>query len=53
MALHIQLSSEVKTATNARGLTDVGEVEQDLVLGEKHSKDMLEFFARKPHTCTP
>ncbi|PNW76570.1 hypothetical protein CHLRE_11g467699v5 [Chlamydomonas reinhardtii] len=45
LALHIQLSSELKTATNARALTEVGELEQDLVLGDKSSKDMLAYFA--------
>ncbi|GFR45030.1 hypothetical protein Agub_g6292 [Astrephomene gubernaculifera] len=45
LALHIQLSSELKTATNARSLTDVGELEQDLVLGEKTSKDLLAFLS--------
>ncbi|KAG2432231.1 hypothetical protein HXX76_009150 [Chlamydomonas incerta] len=45
LALHIQLSSELKTATNARSLTEVGELEQDLVLGDKSSKDMLAYFA--------
>ncbi|KAG2446991.1 hypothetical protein HYH02_008145 [Chlamydomonas schloesseri] len=45
LALHIQLSSELKTATNARSLTEVGELEQDIVLGDKSSKDMLAYFA--------
>lgn len=31
--------------TNERLLTDVGELEQDLVLGEKNSKDLVAFLS--------
>jgi syntaxin-binding protein 1 len=30
--------------THDRLLTDVGELEQDLVLGEKNSKDLINFL---------
>ena len=35
----------MKTVTSQRQLTDVGELEQDLVLGEKNSKDLISFLA--------
>ncbi|GIL82467.1 hypothetical protein Vretimale_11867 [Volvox reticuliferus] len=53
LALHIQLSSELRTATNARGLTDVGELEQDIVLGEKKSKDVLAFLTEHQSQMDP
>jgi hypothetical protein len=43
-AAHLQISHDLKAVTNQYGLTDVGELEQDLVLGEKTSKEMLEYL---------
>ncbi|MEW5299817.1 MAG: hypothetical protein WDW36_002793 [Sanguina aurantia] len=45
LSLHIQISSDLKTVTNERQLTDLGELEQDLVLGDKNSKDLINFLA--------
>lgn len=45
MSTHIQISSDLKAVTNERLLTDVGELEQDVVLGEKSSKDMIAFLS--------
>lgn len=44
MSLHIQVSSELKGVTNDRLLTEVGEIEQDLIFGEKTSKDLVTFL---------
>ncbi len=41
---HAQLSGELKTITNEKKLTDVGELEQDLVFNERTSKDLLAFL---------
>jgi hypothetical protein len=43
-AAHLQISHDLKAVTNQYGLTDVGELEQNLVLGEKTSKEMLEYL---------
>lgn len=40
----LQVSSDLKSVTHDRLLTDVGELEQDLVLGEKNSKDLINFL---------
>ncbi|KAG2501418.1 hypothetical protein HYH03_001201 [Edaphochlamys debaryana] len=53
LALHIQLSSELKSVTNARKLTDVGELEQDLVLGDKASKDLLAYLTEAQAQMDP
>jgi hypothetical protein len=45
------MSSELKQVTSDRQLTDVGELEQDLVLGEKNSKDLINFLAGKFEAC--
>lgn len=45
LSLHIQMSSDLKQVTSHRQLTEVGELEQDLVLGEKNSKDLINFLA--------
>jgi len=39
------MSSDLKQVTSHRQLTEVGELEQDLVLGEKNSKDLINFLA--------
>jgi len=44
LSLHIQISSDLRSVTNEHILTDVGELEQDLVLGDKHSKDLITFL---------
>lgn len=49
LSLHIQISEDLRKVTNERILTDVGELEQDLVLGEKNSKDMLAFLQENQH----
>ena len=55
----MQVSSELRTVTNARLLTDLGELEQDLVFGDKTSKELVNFLAgeeepsrRSCITCT-
>ncbi|GIL60067.1 hypothetical protein Vafri_14734 [Volvox africanus] len=53
LALHIQLSSELRTSTNNHNLTDVGELEQDVVLGEKTSKDLLAFLTEHQSKMDP
>ncbi|GLC77701.1 hypothetical protein PLESTF_001978000 [Pleodorina starrii] len=53
LAVHIELSTELKTATNARALTEVGELEQDVVLGEKTSKDLLAFLTEHQAEMDP
>ncbi|KAG1681301.1 hypothetical protein FOA52_007347 [Chlamydomonas sp. UWO 241] len=45
MSLHVQMSGQIKTATNSRLLTELGELEQDLALGDKNSKHMVQFLA--------
>lgn len=45
LSVHIYISSEIKNATNGRQLTDVGELEQDLVYGDKGSQDLIKFLA--------
>lgn len=45
LSLHIFLSSEIKAATNSRHLTDIGELEEDLVYGCKSSKELINFLA--------
>jgi hypothetical protein len=39
-----QISSEIKGATNQRALTDLGELEQDLVYGDRGSTDLIKYF---------
>ncbi|KXZ43944.1 VPS45 protein [Gonium pectorale] len=53
LALHISVSDSLKAATNARRLTDVGGLEQDLVLGEKRSKEMLAFLTENAPALDP
>ncbi|EFJ41877.1 hypothetical protein VOLCADRAFT_67807, partial [Volvox carteri f. nagariensis] len=53
LAMHIQLSTELQTATHARALTDVGELEQDVVVGEKNSKDLLAFLTEHQSQMDP
>eukprot|EP00195_Chlamydomonas_chlamydogama_P015339 CAMPEP_0202894092 /NCGR_PEP_ID=MMETSP1392-20130828/3544_1 /ASSEMBLY_ACC=CAM_ASM_000868 /TAXON_ID=225041 /ORGANISM="Chlamydomonas chlamydogama, Strain SAG 11-48b" /LENGTH=527 /DNA_ID=CAMNT_0049578655 /DNA_START=122 /DNA_END=1701 /DNA_ORIENTATION=- len=53
LSLHIQISSDIKLVSNQRSLTDVGELEQDLVLGEKNSKDLISFLADPSHQLAP
>jgi syntaxin-binding protein 1 len=45
LILVVQVSSELRTITNTRLLTDVGELEQDLMFGEKTSKELADFLA--------
>ncbi len=45
LSLHIFLSSEIKNATNSGALTDIGELEQDLVYGDKGSTELIKFMA--------
>ena len=40
----MQISSDLRSVTNERILTDVGELEQDMVLGDKNSKDLITFL---------
>lgn len=53
LSLHIYISTEIKTATNNRALTDVGELEQDLVNGEKGSKELITFLAENHAKLQP
>jgi hypothetical protein len=46
-----QISSDLKGVTHDRLLTDVGELEQDLVLGEKNSKDLINFLTGGESCC--
>ncbi|GMH46102.1 hypothetical protein BSKO_14066 [Bryopsis sp. KO-2023] len=41
LSLHIDITSELFQATNARKLKEMGELEQDVVYGDKHSKDIM------------
>lgn len=41
MSLHIDISRDLFQVTNDRHLKEIGELEQDLVYGEKHSKDII------------
>ena len=45
-----QISSEIKTITNARDLTALGELEQDLVCGDKGSGDLIKFLTGEGFT---
>ena len=47
MCTCVQVSSELRSVTNARLLTDLGELEQDLVFGDKSSKELINFLAGK------
>ena len=40
-----QISTHLREVAAQRQLTDVGEMEQDIVLGEKGSKDVINFLA--------
>ena len=40
-----QVSSELKNAVNSRALTALGELEQDLVCGDRDGQDLVKFFA--------
>uniref|UniRef100_A0A7S0UQ57 Uncharacterized protein n=2 Tax=Polytomella parva TaxID=51329 RepID=A0A7S0UQ57_9CHLO len=45
LSAHVQLSNDLRAVTSERDLSDLGELEQDLVLGLKNSREMLEYFA--------
>eukprot|EP00879_Flechtneria_rotunda_P003010 GHRR01003228.1.p1 GENE.GHRR01003228.1~~GHRR01003228.1.p1 ORF type:complete len:663 (+),score=201.56 GHRR01003228.1:278-2266(+) len=44
LSVHIFISSELKNAINSRSLTDLGELEQNLVYGEKNSQDLMQYL---------
>lgn len=47
LSMHIFISSELKAVLNARSLTDLGGLEQDLVYGDKNSQDLIKYLAGK------
>lgn len=44
LSLHIAISGELKNAMNGRRLTELGEVEQGLVYGEKGSSELIKYL---------
>ena len=45
MALHIDITRDLFKVTSDRKLKQIGELEQDLVYGEKHSKDIISLLS--------
>eukprot|EP00882_Tetradesmus_deserticola_P028999 GHRQ01032372.1.p2 GENE.GHRQ01032372.1~~GHRQ01032372.1.p2 ORF type:complete len:110 (+),score=23.61 GHRQ01032372.1:302-631(+) len=45
LSVHISVSSELKNALNARSLTDLGELEQNLIYGDANSQDLIKFLS--------
>jgi hypothetical protein len=45
LSVHIFVSSELKNALNARSLTDLGELEQNLIYGDANSQDLIKFLS--------
>eukprot|EP00210_Caulerpa_lentillifera_P003581 g3416.t1 len=41
MTLHVDITGDLFKITNDRKLKEIGELEQDLVYGDKHSKDII------------
>lgn len=41
LSLHVDITHDLFKATNERHLKEMGELEQDLVYGDKHSKDIM------------
>lgn len=48
MALHIDITRDLFHVTSHRKLKEIGELEQDLVYGEKHSKDIITLLQDDP-----
>lgn len=47
MALHIDITGDLFKITRERKLKLIGELEQDLVYGEKHSKDIITLLSNE------
>jgi hypothetical protein len=45
LSVHIFVSSELQNALNARSLTDLGELEQNLIYGDANSQDLIKFLS--------
>lgn len=45
LSVHIFISSELKNVLDARSLTDLGELEQNLIYGDKTSQDLIKYLA--------
>ena len=48
MSLHIDITGELFRITSDRKLKEIGELEQDLVYGEKHSRDIIALLSDGP-----
>lgn len=53
LSVHIYISSEIKNTTNSRDLTDLGELEQDLVYGDRNSQDLIKFMTERGAQMDP
>ncbi|WIA41900.1 hypothetical protein OEZ86_009221 [Tetradesmus obliquus] len=45
LSVHIFVSSELKNTLNARSLTELGELEQNLIYGDANSQDLIKFLS--------
>ncbi|KAI8472381.1 MAG: Sec1-like protein [Monoraphidium minutum] len=53
LSVHIWVSSELKAVTNGRDLTALGELEQDLVAGDRGGQDLIKFLAERSGSMDP
>lgn len=51
LSVHIFVSSELKNTLNARSLTELGELEQNLIYGDANSQDLIKFLSGERPCC--